>query len=404
METPEICIELTNLSGLQGKKRSVSSPRDAMFTGNLGQILTVAGATRRRHRTMAEYRYAEATFKIAFPTDSEIIKTIPRFPRSGGASSIDYNPRTIVIYQDYHTHVVDILDVVEYHTLHQHYGFDYKRNDEVWDKLTPGAEIPKGTVLSDSPLVTSDGDYMFGLQVPTILNSDPAVAEDGFVISRWLVDQITPTGFGTRTMGFGAKQFPLNRYGNREYKIVPDIGETINQDGLLMVARQYNELLSVANLSPRSLQRRDLYDIPIYGEPGGTIVDIVVERNPAIAGTQMPTGMDEQLYKYWNADQLFYTKILDEYKILKRRRNKLQISDKFQALVVEAIARVGKDYFKTNRQEDFEELPPKVNMVWRGMPLDEWRIDITFRYNPTPNVGVKLTDTHGARSENLSFS
>lgn len=399
IEKPEISLELTSISGLQGKKRGVSSPRDAMFTGNTGQFVVIDGATRRRHKTMAEYVFGEATFKIAFPVDAEIIRVIHRFPKTFGEDSIAYNPRTIIIYKNHHTHEIDILDVVEYHTLHQHYGFEYKRNEAIWEQLNPGVEVPAGTVLSDSPNVLEDGDYTFGIEVPTILDSGPPGSEDGFQISTWLVDQIVPTGFGKRTIGFGSKQMPINlRGGNNKFQIFADIGEQISETGLVFAGRRFDELLSPVMLSPQALQTVDgLYDNRVYGERGATVVDVVVERNTAIAGSSLPVGMDEQLYKYYNADKLFYTTILDEYKALRYRQKNLVISEEFQTLVVEAIARVGKEYFRTNKQDDFGFAANKVNMAWCGMPLDEWMVTITYRYKARPNVGVKLTDTHGAK-------
>lgn len=403
IQNAELNLELLNISGLQGKKRGVSSPRDAMFTNNTGQMLAVNGADRRRHKTMAEYRFGEATFKIHFPVDAEIIRIIPRFPKMGGENAIEHNPMTLIIYEDYHTKEVDILEVPEYHSLHQHYGFEYKRNEEVWETLTSRSSVlvPKGTVVADSPLITSDGDYKFGLEIPSLLVSDPGGAEDGFVISEDVVQRIIPTGFGKRVLSIGSKQFPLNLYGNLwRYKIMADIGETINPDGLVFAARKYDELLSPVGLKPANLQRCNIgYDYCVYGEANATVIDISVERNTSLSSSQMPTGMDEQLFKYYNADIAYYTRILETYMELYRRKG-LKISDAFHELVVDAIGRVGKEYFSRNRDKFHESIVQKVHKVFQSMPLDEWRVEVTFKYSPVPNVGFKLTDTHGARREN----
>lgn len=397
----ELDRELLSVSSLGPMKAHVSSPREAMYTGNMSQFLVVEGATRRRIKTMMEDRFAETTFRLGFDTDVEIIKVIPRYPRAPGANSIKYNPQTIVIYEDWHTKEVGILDLVDYNCVHQHFGFEYVRNDEIFDSLRPGAMIPRDTVVSKSPLVTEDGDYKYGIETNVAFMSDPSTIEDGIKISESYLKKITPTGFETRVINFGHREYPISLYGgNDEYKIFPDIGEEIHPDGLLFALREYNELLSVVDMTPDALKACDyIYDTKIYGEPNAVIVDIRVERNTNLAFSPTPIGMEGQLMKYYQADTRFYTSILDEYLALQKKRGKrLKISEEFQRLVVQAIARVGKEYFQKNKGNGFEKLEAtKVTKVYRSVPLDDWRVEITYKYKGKPNIGYKLTDTLGGK-------
>lgn len=397
----ELHRELLSSSALNPWYAHTSSPRGAMYTGNLGQFLAVSGATKRFQQAGVEREFAKTTFKLAFACDAEVIKVIPRYPRMVGPDVIRDNPQTIVVYEDFHTKEVHMLNLVRYHSSHQHFGFRYKYDQDIMDQLTPGATFRAGTKVAGSPLVDEDGDYMYGLETNVAFMSDVATIEDGIKVSDAYLERIIPTSYEKRIINFGNSRFPINLYGNPgKYQPFPDIGERIQSDGLLAALREHDDLLNVVNMTPNALCDCDyIYDFKHYAEPNAKIVDIKVSRNATINIPPMPVGMEPQLLKYYDADTAFYRKILDVYIDLYRKRgNALKIAEPFHRLLVEAVHRVGQEYHsrgmfpKGLRFDAF-----KVDENYRNVPLDAWRVEITYERQNKPNVGFKITDTHGGK-------
>lgn len=397
----ELHRELLSSSALNPWYAHTSSPRGAMFTGNLGQFLAVTGATKRFQQAGVEREFAKTTFKLAFQCDAEVIRSIPRYPKMVGPDVIRDNPQTVVVYENFHTKEVDILNLVRYHSSHQHFGFRFKYDQDVLDSIQPGETFRAGTKVAGSPLVDEDGDYMYGLETNVAFMSDVATIEDGIKVSDAYLDRIIPTSYEKRIINFGNSRFPINLYGNpNKYQPFPDIGDRIQSDGLLAALREHDDLLNVVNMTPSALCDCDyIYDYKHYAEPDAKVVDIKVSRNVNLNIPPMPVGMEHQLLKYYEADNAFYRKIVDTYiEQFRKRGNNLKITPAFQRLMVEAIHRVGQEYHsrgmwpKGLRFDAF-----KVDENYRNVPLDAWRIEITYERQNKPNVGFKITDTHGGK-------
>lgn len=402
----EIDSNLGSMGALNQFMPNVSASRGVMFTGNLGQWLVVNGLTPRRLYTGCEPEYGKATFSQGFDNDVEIIKVIPRYPEAGSRGyPIRANPTTVVIFEDYDTKEIGVLTLTEFHSTHQHFGFRYKEDREIFEKLVPGAAIPAGTKVRDSPSVCKNGNYMFGLETNVMYCSDPAVIEDGIKVSEAYLERIIPTGYGTLTVDFGKSHFPINLCGSpEEYKIVPNIGEKINSSGLLMCLRKHDNVTNVVNMNINSVCMPDyIYDRKKYAVADARIVDIKVSRNTNISIPPMPVGMEEQLMRYWEADNVFYRKILDVYWGLASgphgRGMNMRTSPEFHSLVVESIHRCGIDYrpagLVNHRGGGLETMD--VRSEYRGVPLDAWRVEITYEHRSIPTVGYKLTNMMGGR-------
>ena len=402
----ELDPELTSMSALNQFTPNVHASRGAMFTGNLGQWLVINGATPRLIYSGVEQAYGEATFSQGFDRDVEIIKTIARFPDAGHPGvPAKINPSTLVIFEDYETKEIGCLELTEFHSTHQHFGFRYKKNEDVLAKLTPGRAIPAGTRVHQSPNLLPNGDYMFGLQCNVLFSSDPAVIEDGIKVSESFLERIIPTGYTTETFDFGKTHFPINLYGDYNdpdnYKAFPNIGETIGTDGLLACLRKHSDVVNVVNMTVNNICRPDyIYDRKKYGLADAKVVDIKVHRNTSINIPPMPVGTDRQLMWYWEADNSYYRKILDAYWDLRdgrlKRGSDMRMSPEFHDLVVQAIHRCGVDYRPEGRRvtREIKDLLD-VRSEYRGVPLDAWHVEITYEHRSIPNDGFKLTDING---------
>lgn len=364
-----------------------SASRIQMFSSHIGQTLVVKGGTERTCQTGMEREYAKYTFSVKMPVDAEIIKSIQRYPYKEGPDAIHMNPQTVIIYEDANTKEVGMIDLRDYCSYHQYFGFEYSRKSSWFDAQRTGSAIKAGTVLLDSPSVTEDGGYRFGVQCNMAFMSHPAVSEDGILISSDVLKRFGFKTYETRVVEWGSKRFALNTYGDENtYKPFPDIGDRIREDGLLMALRPYNKELAMVEQGINDLREVDfIFDKLTYAAgAGGRVVDIRVHHD-VVAGQGPFGGMDEQPEKYDRARRQFYQSILDVERRLRRERgDALRLTPELSRMIVEAQAVMDHDQ-------------QRIVKLYRQAPLDDWRVEFVIEYDITPTVGFKLTDCHGGK-------
>lgn len=381
----EIAVDLQAATALNPWVTNDSSSRLQMLGSHVSQALVVKGAEVRRNLTLAEREFGTATFKIRMPADAEIVKIIEKYPKQLGLGAVEFNPSTVVIFEDVKNRRFDCLTIPRFHSLHQHFGFPYKMKPAI-NNLYTGATIAEGTVLADSPNVDDHGNYMMGVEANVAFMSIPGVIEDGVVISESMAERLTTTGYERRQATWGEQWYPLNLYGNEdEYRPFPEIGQRIRDDGLLFAMRRFDPLLAIVEMTPKALMTPDYtFDRLVYAKPNAKVVDISVRNASKSHGPSTPTGMDAQVERYFNMELAFYDTILETYHRLKRERGvHFNLSPKFHALVVEAMM------FKPSRDK------MRSTQIYQRVPMDDWRVDVTFQYDILPTDGFKITDLHG---------
>lgn len=380
----EIKRQFLSIVGVNPTVAHDSSSRVQMLSSHLGQSLVLIEGTERYHQTGVETNLAGTTFSVSSPEDCTVIGVHNRYKRAIGVNSFKYNPQTIVTYKENDTGVIGCINIEKYCANHQHFGFSYKPTASA-AKLFPGANLSKDEILFDSPAVTENGGYKFGRELNVAFMTLPSVTEDGILISRQALDKLKFEIFETRVVEFGSNKFPLNIYGDdQEYKIFPEIGDYIREDGLLMAFREHDKLLSVVEQTSEALRVVDhQFDDLIYGGPGpgGQIIDIRVTHDPN-QGTNLPNGMEEQALKYNQARLEFYREILTEYEKQKRSLGyDPVITKEYEQLIVDALAALD------NKE--------RVQKLYRAKPLDDFRIEFVIKYTIVPTLAFKMTCLHG---------
>jgi len=393
--------EMVPISGLNPYFHYVASARQVMFTGNLPQALLVDGRTRKRQQSGFEREVARATFSHSFPRDAVVLKIIPRFSSQMWGENFAINPMDLVIYEDYETRQLDCIELSKFHVMHQHYGFQFDYDMDVYNKLTKGARFEKGTVIARSPAVTPDGDYMYGLETNVCMISHPSVTEDGVMYSKSYANRIRSDGFESRIIRCGRTHYPINWNGNAsEYKPIPDVGDFIRPNGLIAALRPYD-----SKFDPVYMSRKKLFapvyglDTPTYGIPDAQVVDIKVLHNDRLPNPRMPEEMGKQFRKYHEADKRFYTDIVKT--CLCRNGQKMQkdvdMSPRLRALVFEAIARAGEALIEEGIWPKAESDELRARKNYRGELLDEFQVEIIYKYKTTVGEGPKVTDLDGGK-------
>lgn len=389
----ELHPDLLSTTALNPWPGNISSPRLQMFNSHLSQALVTEGRNNRRCFTGMEPKFADYNFNVKFDNNSHVIKVIDRYPKTIGKDSIKDNPETLVIFEHEITlpggervKEVDIKSCKSHHELHQNFGFRYNYVSDIDEYISAD------TVIAQSPSVSKEGNYQFGIETEVAMMSVPQIIEDGVVASESFCKKATTTAIETMSISFGKKRFPLNIYGDdEEYKIFPDIGDVVNDDGILMALRQYDDDMAPIMMSKKSLQRIDhKYDERVHVEAGARVIDVKVYQDTRLTGVlrgksmNTPNGTATQAEKYLSADKRFYQNVINAYQTLwGGRKDSLRISPAFQRLLVEAHAATAKG--------------EKERMIrtYSGVPIDEWRVDITIEYPIVPTVGFKITGCHG---------
>jgi len=373
-----------------------SSSRNYMFASHFSQRLVVKGLEERICQSGLDHEFAKYTFNVRMPENGRIIKIIPRYPVGVGQDSLNMSPETIVIYENEETKEIDYFSIPYYASFHQFFGYKYKVNEQAVNKIRTGAYLPKNTIFADSPGVSDNGNYMFGVNLNTAFMSIPAVSEDGIMISSDVLDKLKFRVYETRVVEFGSSQFPLNIYGNsNEYKAFPDIGDMVRDDGILMMLRSYDNDLMPVEMSIYDAQEPDfMFDKAVYVKGGGgRVVDIRVITNNS--NTKMlPELISANIDKYSNALLNFYKELLaTEEKLRYERKRKygdghLNVSRKLHRLLMESLAIVN---------HNTKNLKQTLNLLYRKAPIDEYRIEFVVEYEITPDIGYKLSDTVGGK-------
>ena len=384
----ELHLEFLSVNGLNPYDAYDSSPRRQMWSSHIGQALVIRGATIRYQQTGFEREYGKYTFGVRMAVDSVVLKAIDRYPKSYGFDSIRLNPQKVVIYEEHGTNRIGVLDIHNYTSYHQYFGFENKMNPDAMALLYHGGAVPAGTVFAGSPLVDKDGNYKPGIQLNMCLITHPAVSEDGVGVCEDILPLLAYKTYERRTVPFGSKRFPVNVYGTAtEYKPFPDIGEYIKESGLVMATRSYNVDLAPVEQSVYDLMEVDEhFDLCTYSIPGkGRVIDIIVHHDENSMKPCTPLGMDKQARKYDTARRVFYESILREYNELKKSRgDKLKLTPQFHSLVKEAYQVVGKH-------------DEAIQLLNRQQPMDDWTITFIIEYDNIPDIGSKITDTHGGK-------
>lgn len=384
----EVSMEYLGIASLNSYVTCDTASRLEMMCSHIGSCLTIAKPDIPIISTLMENEYGKYTFAKKVNTNVTVIKVIDQYLRTATEDNINENPLKLIIVENDETREIDFVNVEEFHSLHQQFGFRYKKNEKAIHAAKYEKRLKAGTILADSPNVDEYGNYRFTAQANVTFLSVPAVIEDGIMISESFAARCTTRCFQTHVVSWGGDEYPINLYGKDdtdEYKICPDIGEYVRDDGLLVALRKHDPIRAVTDQTRWALKELDpIFDSPTYVEAGAKVININVLTDDKAKKTT-PAGMDTQVMKYVRAKRRFYQDIIDVYEeLVKRRGKKLQITPKFHRLVYEAYLDVG-DFGKKDR----------VTKMYRGVPLDDFRVEITIEYELIPTVGFKLSTIHG---------
>lgn len=366
-----------------------SGQRQGMFSSNLVQALIPNGAEMPQVATGFEYNFSKYTANTTrIPQAGTTLACIPKYKTNIGMRPIRFNPSYVLIYLGEEDNLVHYCDISHYTKGTDGFGYENYINPAY---LRAGVGLIKDMTISHSKAVQGS-QYGFGVNANIAYITMKETVEDAFVMSRSLANRLTSTGIKTLSISIDRNMIPLNMYGGPdEYKFIPDIHETVREDGILCAFREVNEASMISDMTDRALMTPQYLhdDIHYAVEPGAVVIDVDIYKT---AHRQIKTQetVFEQADKYIENSLIFHKQILDVYdkECVKGGR---QASQEFKVLVDRAVQILG-----ANKQK-YLGLKSVPKFTLKGEPLKFIHMVITYRYENRVNNGYKITNAHGGK-------
>lgn len=331
--TDNLRVDLGNkgLTGLLIPGNNISGSREDLFAKNCTQTRIPQNGEFPDTFTGYESVFGEYTFNSSRrENEIRIIAIIDKYTTKIASIPAGSNPMRTVIFRDMKTGEVDYFDIHRYTHYTNDYGYEniMRRNIQVDDIIPPETEI------YSSP--AKDGDiYKLGVNANVAFMTTLETTEDCFPISESLANKLSPKSIEVKSISIDMRRYPLNLYGDADnYKIIPNIGEHVNPDGVLCAFRPLRRFSAMSDLQEDKLtQINHLFDNKIYAHPNAQVVDIDVYFD--VRG-ELPSRIYEQIKTYHEARLVYWKEIIQIYDTVKN----LPISHKFNTLVARAMGRV----------------------------------------------------------------
>lgn len=317
--------------------------------------------------------------------DIHILAIIPKFrPTSWEAATIDM-PTHTVIYRGLNDNKINYINVNRYTYLHD--GFGYINENPSADQLVVENILPKEASLQQSP-AWRNGEWSYGLNGNVVFMADDAVTEDAMVISESFAKKCTNLAIHRIKLNLSADEVLLNLYGDKdvdEYKVIPNIGETVRRDGVLAAIRAKNAASYVSDMTMDALQRIEpLHDELHKAPPGSKVLDVDVYIDTDQLRKMDPQGsVYEQLIKIYQDHQYYYDEVIKRYHEYVEQG--MEISEDFNTLVLRCMELTSNKKF----------MRKGIKLCDPREPIEFITVVITYSYEREISLGSKLTGREG---------
>lgn len=365
IQTPE---EILGKGAMQPFVNTNSAIRKIMQSNQLEQAIALINPEPPIVQTGYEIRFGDLSSSI-IQTDSniEIIDKISKFENYP-------NVQYYLIYRDHTTGEFGVYLRKGYYHSTEAYGYLY--NNEVFDSLDVGYEVPKGTILRKS---TSFDEYMNrcdGVNLITGYINCNKTMEDGILISETAAKKLASPLIREVEVIVNDNDILLNIFGDRNhFKSFPDIGETITSGILCATRREKTEeclyMQSIEQLSTLLISDTK-YTV------NGKVIDIDIRCNN-------PEGLEDrysnsQIRYYYHDHRRMIREIIESVDRIKKKYGKdAPISYKLKEL-----------YHKCKAEEEGK-------LFIKDKPYTGTKIVFYVLEENKPIKGDKITNRYGGK-------
>lgn len=373
-----------------------SAQRLMMMSKNLTQWCEILGGEFPKIFTGIESVFGDYTFdKSPIEQDVIIIKVVNKYGTFHGDYRVNINPVFTVIYKGVEDKKIGSFDVCNYRYLSR--GFGYKTKIINKNLLTKGSRIEKGTCFQESP-AKEDNLYKMGCNANVTYMPILPSTNDAFIVSRSLSKKMTTTHMYEIEIPIEEDKLPLALFPSKdgEHKFIPDLGEQVGEDGMLMALRPIKENGLISDYTDEKLKVfNSLTDIPFRVDPGSTIIDIDVYSNPNRWNEiQSENSIFKQLVKYQHNIYNYYNEILEVYA---QNPHEKYSSKMINNLAKYALLMPNKSNIAYHNILGGKKIKKDAAILNKGNPIELCVLKITVAIDKPLEVGSKLTGRDGSK-------
>jgi len=343
----KITRELMGLSALNQFSPHNSSSRGVMFLSQLSQYLSLVKPETRILLSGLEEEMLGGSMNIELPENSRILNIIPY--------TVDEKILNVyIVYHDMNNNVIDLLIVKTYGKNDRIFGYRHEWTDAL-KNMNEDDVYKKKIKLTKTNSETEDGVHGFGVNANIAWITDPKISDDAIVISESLSKRLSYRWYETKVFEFGRNYVPTNIYGDRNnYKIIPDVGERVGDDGVIANLRKVDDLTYPALFSKKALSNIDpTFDHCYYSRgSNGVVVDIDVLYSPNNSKTMGYSNTYDQVKKYSDAKQRQRKELIDAVQYIEKSFPNVRIGNTLHVEATNAMTienpRVTKVYNREN--------------------------------------------------------
>lgn len=366
-----------------------STPRAVMDSNHMASRPSLVNPDKKESLISGiEYELGKYIEDIKVPENCEVIGSVQKIPGS------PHNPETTVFikYEKDSQLWIDVIVVPKFKSKHSYFGYNLHYTDEMLS-LNYGKPLQEDTILAKTDSLGDDGIYKYGVNANVVMMSDPATAEDGFVVSEEFLDKLKFTSIETKTISLDKNNFLLNIYGDENnFKAFPDIGEKVREDGILCAVRRRNDFFAITDLNDDDIREIDFtFDEPVYigkDSKESVVVDIKVTRGANIRPVYSE-NMSEQLESLYGLNVRYAEGIINQYyTILRELRMKFGVN--FMPTLAPRLLITVRDAMVLK-----ETVTHRRRTANKRKDIDQYCVEITVKSVVRPNKGFKLTGLSG---------
>lgn len=377
----------------------ISSPTRMYMVGNMiPKSVDTNGRSERKIIAGSEYQYAKGARRIEAPSNMIIEEVFYVHSPNVSGEVTDKWSEMWLLFKNDELNAYDILVLPKYNTQNTYIGFEYVYDETIMSRIEKNARFPKGTIFGQSPRISKSGEWMFGMDLKVCTGSFHFNEEDGIAITDWAATEKLKCMF-KHSRGFSWNEdeyVPLLINGTDDNpKPLPESGERIRPDGIVMGFRKRNSRTALTTLTKKALRTPDInHDILFHAPINSEVMSVeVLSERMKDRSNNRSTDYVEQTH----------TKQMDRYE---RRQN-----DMWNSVIrwynTRLSANAGNDLPLSNQLDTFVRLAfanytrsslGKVNPLFRGnkrVKLKDWNVTILLREMVPGRVKFKMTGMNG---------
>ena len=204
--------------------------RKIMYSTHRSHVFPLIRGEKAIIETGYEIKYGDYSSSITrTDSDYKVIAKISKF-------SFSPQHHYWLILEDLNNKRLDIIERISYYYTTESYGYLY--NNEFIDNLTIGSVVPDKTILQKSVAFDEYNNRKDGNNLNIIYLALDDNMEDSIIFSDEAAGKLSSPLFKPVRVMINDNTIPLNIYGdNKNYKIIPDIGEDV-KDTILIALRK----------------------------------------------------------------------------------------------------------------------------------------------------------------------